>query len=186
MWIEPHLNINKQKAVEKTQTNTHTQIPKKQTKKPRQQTFSGWCTQVLLCPNCHLHPVSTAGSVNSESSLMGVPEKVRQVKHPKPLGKILFSEPVRKNNPSNHEQNPLSDLMLGVKTANNIYWHQTPSWAPPLPPGPYWNKEEKTQAKIPQTKPLERQIFPQFRLLRIQGEFRSRSVRVGTAIRAAS
>lgn len=52
---------------------------------------------------------------------MGLPEKVRQVKHPKPPDKITFSEPVRKPNLSNHEQNPLSDLMLGVKIANNIY-----------------------------------------------------------------
>lgn len=57
---------------------------------------------------------------------MGLPEKVRQVKHPKPSGKFIFSEPGRKIGLSNHEQNPLNDLTLGVKIANNTYQHRSP------------------------------------------------------------
>ena len=67
------------------------------------------------------------------------------MKHLKPPGKILFSEPVRKINLSSHKQNPLSDLMLGVKIANKIdLLELIPSLSPTTPPDAYCNKEQKT------------------------------------------
>lgn len=89
---------------------------------------------------------------------MGLPAKERQVKHLKTPGKILFSEAVRKINLSNHEQNPLSELRLGVKLITTSIG-MDPLPEPHHPPHPRCNEGNRKQ-KSPTPSISKGRCFP--------------------------